>query len=49
MVSFDYPLIGDKGKISSQEQAVTKEEFVKQLVVRDSWSKAVFGVVVPRK
>ena len=48
-VSFDYAFIGDKGEITSQEQADTEIGAAKLLVVRDSKSKAVFGHVVPVK
>ena len=48
-MSFDYAFIGDKGEITSQEQAETEEGYIKVLVVRDSESKALFGHVVPRK
>ena len=46
---FDYAFVGDKGDISSQEQAETEEGSVTVLTARDSQSKAVFGHVVPKK
>ena len=45
-MSFDYAFIGDKGEITSQEQADTEIGAAKLLAVRDSKSKAVFGHVV---
>ena len=47
-VSFDYAFVGDKGEITSQEQADTEEGSMKIFVVRDLLSKAVFGHVVPK-
>ena len=48
-VAFGCALVGDKGEITSQEQADAEEGHVKILVVRDLLSKAVFGHVVPKK
>lgn len=48
-ISFDYVFMGDKGEISSEEQADTEEGSIKVLVIRDSLSKALFAVAVPRK
>ena len=48
-MSFDYAFVGDKGEITSQEQADIEEGSIKILVVRDSISKSVFSHVVPVK
>ena len=48
-ISFDYAFMGDKGEISSEEQADTEEGSIKVLVIRDSLSKALFAVAVPKK
>ena len=48
-VSFDYALVGNKGEITSHEQADVEEGSGKILVVKDINSKAVFGHAVPEK
>ena len=42
-VSFDYSFVGDKGEITSQEQADVEEASMKILVVGDLNFEAVFG------
>ena len=48
-ISFDYAFMGDKGEISSEDQADTEEGSIKVLVIRDRLSKAIFAVAVPKK
>ena len=47
-ISFDYVFVGDKGEVTSQEQAVVEEGSVKLLIVWDFKRKSVFGHVVPK-
>ena len=48
-MSFDYAFVGDKGEITSQEQAGIEEGSINILVGRDNVSKSVFSHIVPVK